>query len=314
MSSVLQNHLQKHYSVGEITTLRPIHGGEENRNFIVTAGDDKYVLRVYSTHHSTTGPRKPLEIEFELDFIEAAQENGVPTPPVVRPLTGARVTTITLEGQPHFAALFGYAQGSAPEIYTQEIASASAGSLLALRQTSRAFRVPCPRPWPGDIVRLSLDFYAAHHGAIASHTGILDRLHRVVTEGFAQALAASLPTGVIHGAIKLGNLLFQGSRLSAVIDFDDYRETFLLEEFTRTVMHDLDSPTRNVIRAGFYPVFHDALAADPTVTAVEIAHLRTFLQARLIYDLAAYCIAGLSGLVDDVLSDANVQAVLLSDL
>lgn len=311
---ILLEFLHTHYPVEADAVLQPITKGEENQNFLVQMGAAQYVLRIYSTHHSTTGLRRLPEIEYELDFMAAAQAHDVPTPPVIRSLTGDPVTTVTLDHQAHFATLIGYAQGEEAAGYSAQIAHATSAALQLLRGTSLAFRKPSPRPWPGDIVRLSLDYYAMHRSRITHRTDILDRLYNTATSGYSQILSANLPTGVIHGDVKLGNLLFQDNRLSAVIDFDDYRETFLLEEFSRTVMHDLDSPTRNVIRAGFYPLFGDALAADPTVTSTEITHLTTFLHARLVYDLAAYALAGLNSLVDEVLADSNVQGVLLASL
>ncbi len=310
--NAITQHLRKHYAFQSIDAIQPIIGGEQNRNFAIIAGKERFVLRVYSTHHATTGLRKLPEIDCELDFMEAAREHGVPTPPVILTAGDARITILIMEDQPHFATLFGYAQGTEVEKYTPEIARATAQTLLDLRRASLSFRRPSPRPWPGDIARLSLAFYEANHERMLSHKGLLDRLHQSAQAGYAQIESANLPTGVIHGDVKLGNLLVKSGKIRAVIDFDDYRETYLLEEFTRTLMHDLDSPMRNAIRAGQFSIFQTALASDSTVTTGEIAHLGTFLRARLVYDLTAYALAGLDALVDEMLADQSVREVLLS--
>ncbi len=72
-------------------------------------------------------------------------------------------------------------------------------------------------------------------------------------------------------------------------------------------MHDLDSPTRNAIRSGNFPTFRDIYAADPSVTALEMAHLKTFLQARFVYDVTVYLRDGHTELVEALLADQAVQ-------
>ena len=117
--------------------------------------------------------------------------------------------------------------------------------------------------------------------------------------------------GVVHGDIKLENVLFQGDTVNAVLDFDDYRESYLLEELTRTLMHDLDSPERNAIRSGQFETFRVVITQDGDVPDWEMEQLRFFLKARFLYDVSVYTLNGHAGLVNELFNDPHLSKVIL---
>lgn len=293
-----------------VTSVQPIKKGEENRNFLVEMGANQYVLRVYSLEHSTTGPRKKSEIDFELDFIDFVHRLNVPTPQVIPTQYGEKIVMIRQNGEARYSVLFEYIKGEEATAYDAQNARAIAELLLRMRRASLAYPHGTVRKWPGDIIKISLDFYQQHRQRAGKYQQALDGIYVRASEGYQKIQGEWLPRGIIHGDIKLGNLLFERSEVRAVLDFDDYRESYLLEELTRTLLHDLDSATRNAIRSGCYPVFQKAFEGDASLPASELADLKTFLSARLLYDQTNYIINGDHQLVDEIFEDRYITEVI----
>lgn len=302
--------LRKHYFDIPAITVEPAEKGEENQNFFVTVGGSRYVLRLYSPVHSTTGPRSRWEIESELDFVDFVREQNVPTPRVMPSVKGEKVVKAQVDGMARYAVLFEFIGGNEAAAYNPENARSTAGLLQNMRRASLAYRHDRARKWPGNIVEVSLNFYQENCARTGKYQKALDEIFQSACEGYQMLQSEPLPRGIIHGDIKLSNLLFDQNQVKAVLDFDDYRETYLLEEITRTLLHDLDNPARNAIRSGYYSVFHEMLASDPTVSAAEMAQLKTFLRARLVYDQTTYIINENQRLVDEIFADKNIAEVI----
>ncbi len=285
--------------------------GEENRNFHIITPDRRYVLRIYNASHSTTGPRSPAEIEFELDFVEHVRASGLPTPAVIPALDGRRVVEIQHQGVTLQAALFEHVPGSTGAAYTPAVARSVAELLLHMRSVSTSFSRSSMRAWPGDIASVSLHAYRQNRHLLIRHQEELDQLHQRTRVEYAAVLKMGLPSGMIHGDIKLDNVIFSGDQVQAVLDFDEYHSSFLIDEWTRTALHDLDSATRNAIRSGQYPVFQSAFERHPSVTENEKRALPVFFRARFLYDVAMYAVMDLHDLIDDLFDDPQVLRWIL---
>ncbi len=284
--------------------IEAISSGEENSNYSVSLPNSQYILRVYSQEHSTTGQRQQEQIEQEHRFISHLADHGVPTP---RPITSRLGNTACHGPNGRFFALFDFVDGSHPANYTPEIATQTGQLLRAIREASQQFDEPPFRTWQGDTVE---DYLAAYHSVSAKFSAeqraILNPLAESVSNFFSPP--PKLDRGIIHGDVKLGNLLFTAEEtLATVIDFDDFREAFYLEELARTLMHDLHSPSQNAIRAGAMPQMLDGYLLGTG----EQASLKPFLQARFLHDVGAYIFNDLSRLVDELLADKNLGQMVL---
>lgn len=308
----LETLIWQHYFSGADLTIQPVTGGEENQNFFLSVDGRRYILRLYSLSHSTTGPRRKQDIAFELDFVDHLHQQGVPTPRVILTRKYARLAEAVLNESPRYAALFEYVPGEDAPGYCPGIACSVAETLLQVRRASSSYNYAEVRAWPGDIAGLSLRFYAENRARIGRCQNRLDRLYEAAARGYERSQAAGLPAGIIHGDIKLSNLLFDGEAVKAVLDFDDYRKSYYIEELTRTLLHDLDSPTRNAIRSGYFNAFLEAFQKDSLIGAAELTHLNAFLKARFIYDVASYALLGLDVLVEEVLADPYIQEVIIN--
>ena len=310
--SAIVNFLKVNYLNDQTISIQPMLKGEENQNYRVESGGQAYVLRVYSREHSTTGLRSKPEIVFELDFMEHVQGQGVPTPDVIENFAGLKVSEIFLNGEPHYAALFSFVSGQEAPAYHSENARSMAEILLKMHKASQTYRYEAVRRWPGNIVGESLAYYRVNRGLSDLYQDKLDALYAQAAAGYRQIQSELLPTGIVHGDIKLENVLFAGNEVKAVLDFDDYRESYLLEELTRTVMHDLDSVERNAIRSGQFEQFRGVFARDASISAAEMGHLGTFLKARFLYDVTVYQQNDHTRLVADLFADPHVAELILA--
>jgi len=308
----IQDFLKIFYFDSPSLLVTPIPKGEENQNFKIEVDDKFYVLRVYSQAHSTTGVRNEKEIEFELDFMDHVRQKGVPTAIPIKNHFGRQVSEILLNGLPHFAVLMNYINGKEALAYSSENARLMAIQLVNMHKASLTYGYSAVRPWPGDIVRSGLTFYKENREHIGLHRNELDALYNQVAEGYKVIQSLKLPVGIVHGDIKLENVLFEKNEISGVLDFDDYRESFLLEELTRTLMHDLDSVDRNVIRSGQLGVFYEVFRMDNNISHIQLRQMDTFLKARFLYDMAAYSKNGLTWLIENIFTDLCIKKILLS--
>lgn len=305
--------LQKYGWNSSSLRIQTISKGLENQNYLVQAKNKKFVLRVYSISHSTTGVREKSDIEFELRYMEHLRDQGVPVALSYVNLDGSKITEVSYNGQPRFAALFEFVEGEEAGAYDHEKAVSLAETLLLLRKSSQTFAYNKVRKWPGNIVEVSLSFYAENQSRLTESMQILDALYEKCQAEYQQIQRSALPKGIVHGDIKLENVLFEGNQVKAVLDFDDYRESYLLEELTRTLMHDLHSPTKNVIRKGYFQEFYKVFEHAEDVSQFELKALEIFLQSRFIFDVTVYSLNGLQQLVQTLFADPNIGQVILKE-
>jgi Ser/Thr protein kinase RdoA (MazF antagonist) len=294
------------------TLIKPIPKGVENQNYYVWLDGRIYVLRVYSVRHATTGLRRKQDIDFEILFIEHLRKHKVLTPEVIRTLDGSKIVSAAINGEIRYAALFEYVAGDEPASYSAEIARSIAETLLTIRKASADFKYGEVREWPGNIIQVSLNYYVENRRLAGPYKDVLDAMYEDAMAGYEKIRKEPLPKGIIHGDIKLENVLVNSNRVAAVLDFDDYRESYLLEELTRTLLHDLESPTRNAIRSGHFHEFREIFAEDSSITGEEMASLKTFMRARFIYDVVVYLSNGYKELVEDLFTDKNIKEVILA--
>ena len=311
--SAVEDFLRKNYlDIFQTVSIQLISRGVENQNYLVETGKQAYVLRVYSRDHSITGSRKRAEIEFELDFMEHVRGQGVPAPEVIKNSSGAKINEMFINEKFHYSVLFSFIQGEEALAYNSENARSMAETLLKLHKASQIYQYETVRRWPGNIVGSSLAYYQENRGLSDLYRHKLDSIYAQAADGYKKIQSLPFPIGIVHGDIKLENVLFEGNHVIAILDFDDYRESYLVEELTRTVMHDLHSVEQNVIRSGQFELFRGVFARDDSISAAEMGYFDIFLKARFLYDITVYIKNGLNGLVEELFVDPHVAEIILA--
>ncbi len=190
------------YSVGTLEALEPIPAGIENSNFFVTTTQGRYVLTLFE--------RLPAaELPFYLELMAHLARHGIPCPAPIASLADAYLGE--LNGKP--AALVTRLPGSSiarPGAHEcAELGALLARMHLAGRSYGAYLENPRgPRWWRAAARELQ------PHLAERERRRIEDELAFQAGQRFPD-----LPRGPVHADLFRDNALFDGARLSGVIDF-----------------------------------------------------------------------------------------------
>ena len=194
------------YALGRVIACKGIAEGVENTNYLLAMEFGTYILTLYEKRVEAA------DLPFFLALMEHLAARGVPCPTPVRGGDGA--TLGTLAGRP--AAIVAFLPGLWPRQPTAAQCAAVGTSLAKLHQAgadfphfrSNALSLAGWRALLGDCL--------ARRGAVAPE--LADEL-----EGELALLEARWPDGltpgIIHADLFPDNVLFDGERLSGIIDF-----------------------------------------------------------------------------------------------
>ncbi|MCW1907775.1 MAG: phosphotransferase [Candidatus Saccharibacteria bacterium] len=311
----------EHYLAGEEQAeITEISEGVENHNYKVVTSQRAFVLRIYNQANSVTGPRTTASILKELDFMRLADKFGAPTPKVIPTNAGDLVAQWPVGDHSYHFAAFRFIEASATQVtYTSEILPGIAQVVEGLYRASVALAVPeGKKDMPHGIMSRSMARYAALRPLLAKPSRLLtlvDELHaEAKTE--ERKLLTHASAGFIHGDLKLENIMFaneDNSAVTAVLDFDDYRYSFRIEDLALLIMRDIGKPTKCLLQTG---LMHDLLEMiELPEFKDEIAqYLEPLLRARLMYDLLKLLHEDKVALAEQILSDKHVRELISSHL
>lgn len=215
----------------------------ENHTYCADDGARRLVLRVHRAGYHTR-----TEILSELDWIAALYDAGtvVTAQPVAR-VDGERLSFIERDGQKHCVSAFSFLEGQEPKVGHHLTARfEELGAINArLHQHAKAWTRPvgfARKRWDFDLMfgenLIWGDWRAAYEG--------IDDI--VLLEGLEATLRLRLDAygdgldrfGLIHGDLRVANLLDDGQRL-AVIDFDDCGFSWFAYDFAAAIsFHEED--------------------------------------------------------------------------
>ena len=192
----------RRYSVGRLEALEPIQAGIENTNYFVTTSQGRYVLTLFE--------RLPAhELPFYLDLMSHLARHGIPAPAPIADL--ADRTLGELNGKP--AALVTRLPGRWREDPGEGECRALGALLARMHLAGRSYPAYLDNPRGPKWWR-----FAA--GAV---TPFLDSRKRALLETEldfqSRQRFPDLPRGPVHADLFRDNALFEGGRISGVIDF-----------------------------------------------------------------------------------------------
>lgn len=267
--------------------LTPLTHGANNAVYLVDADSGRYVLRIYRNHADAAR----LDAEYQILF--ALQNAGLPFA-IPAPIA-------TIDGQYHIkisdaeygrqiAALFPWLPGDHPQRQDTAAAFGAAIALGQLDQALAALSFPRDQPAPlGDFARRypALADPIATLATLTSDIAAIDRIaglyHHLSAE--LPALYATLPCQMVHSDYAPSNILMEGVRVTAVLDFEfcthDLRALDLVVALSWWPIELFDSgqewPLINALGTGY--------TSQIQLTDGEIAALPTLLQMRSISSL-----------------------------
>jgi homoserine kinase type II len=192
----------RHYSVGALESLEPIEAGIENSNYFVSTSLGRYVLTLFE--------RLPAaELPFYLGLMAHLARHGIPAPAPIADLSDRYLCE--LNGKP--AALVTRLPGRSAE-RPGAAECAQLGALLArMHLAARSYSAYLENPRGPRWWRL-----AAHD--LQPHLSTDERKLLESELAFqAQHRFPDLPRAVVHADLFRDNALFEGGRISGVVDF-----------------------------------------------------------------------------------------------
>ena len=192
----------RNYSVGSLAELEPVAAGIENTNYFVTTSQGRYVLTLFE--------RLPAaELPFYLGLMAHLARHGIPCPAPIADLSDQYLSS--LNGKP--AALVTRLHGSSIERASVH-ECAELGALLGrMHLAGRSYHEYLDNPrgpkWWRAAARDLRPFLDAEAQGLLDEELRFQSLYRF----------PDLPRGPVHADLFRDNALFDGGRISGVIDF-----------------------------------------------------------------------------------------------
>lgn len=190
------------HNVGTLVDLQGISSGIENTNYFVTTTAGRYVLTLFE---KLTAP----ELPFYLELMAHLADHGVPSARPVPDLDGKLLGR--LNGKP--AALVSFLPGKDVEEPLASHCEAVGAMLARIHIAGLSYPAHMNNPrgpaWWQEVMPQLVKFLPPRDAAL---------LEREVAFQSAQRFPG-LPRGAIHADLFRDNVLFEGTRISGVIDF-----------------------------------------------------------------------------------------------
>jgi Ser/Thr protein kinase RdoA (MazF antagonist) len=243
----------------EGTSVRPIAGGRANRHWRVDAGADEFVLREYNAL------RTPAAIAYEHEMLAHVDARGWPVAPPLRADGGS--TTITAHGRTY--ALFPSLPGAPGAYYDDERRRAKGALLARLHRDMASSPMREQREGFGRIWELDLLTAGTPHATFNDMLRAFGQEHRELASAVRSERYRSLrelsrlgygdePDVFVHADFHNENLLFDGDRLTAVLDFDEVHRDARAVDLACSIVNDCAEPPADI-------------ATDPRATAAFVA-------------------------------------------
>ena len=190
------------YSLGRLESFEPIQAGIENTNYFVTTSEGSYVLTLFERLPSD-------ELPFYLGLMSHLARHGIPAPAPIADLSDR--TLGELNGKP--AALVTRLPGRSREDPGAAECAALGALLARMHLAGRSYPAFLENPRGAKWRRFAAEAVAPFLDS--RRKSVLDReLEFQSGERFAE-----LPRGPVHADLFRDNALFEGERISGIIDF-----------------------------------------------------------------------------------------------
>lgn len=192
----------REYNVGTLTDLQGISAGIENTNYFVFTTAGRYVLTLFEKLTAA-------ELPFYLGLMAHLADHGIPS---ARPLPDRHGAFLgELKGKP--AALVSFLPGKDVKRPSPTHCGALGTMLARIHRAGQSYahRMENPRglDWCEKAVPLIAPFMSGSEAALLREEIAFQQRHR----------NRDLPRGAIHADLFRDNALFEGARISGVIDF-----------------------------------------------------------------------------------------------
>lgn len=261
----------------------------ENATYLAVCGSDQLVLRVHRR-----GYHSRAEILSELEWLDALSGSvDVETVQPIAAIDGERLQSLEVDGASHHVCAFDHLAGEEPKVGVHlKDRFEDLGRISAkLHQQVRSW-VPSNgfvrKRWNYDTLIGERAIWGDWRVAFKDE-GAVELLERLCARLKAALSAYGEGTdrfGLIHGDLRLANLLDDGKRL-AVIDFDDCGFGWFAFDFAAAISFYEDDPSIPALQAAWLKGYRDITdftiedeAMLPTMIMVRRLQLTAWLASR----------------------------------
>jgi Ser/Thr protein kinase RdoA (MazF antagonist) len=213
----LLSHLQENYELQEPASLQFFLRGM-NDTYILTAGQDKYIFRVYRADR-----RNRTEISFELDLLQDLYEKKVKVSVPIARRDGLMLNIFPVPEGIRYGVLFSFAIGEERPIRTQEDSGSIGRAVAQIHHAADSFTTTYKRP-ELDLVHLIDKPLCIIQSHLVHRPGDFVFLHELVMrlrEKLNVHVAQGLDWGICHGDLHGNtNVAFAADGQLTHYDFD----------------------------------------------------------------------------------------------
>lgn len=281
-ADALMEHILARYQLPQPVTCRLYFSGL-NDTYLVDAGGDRYVLRVYRTD------AHPLEaIRYELDLLRSLASRGAAVSAPVDPPNGDLLSIVpALEG-PRVAALFTFAPGRPPDRHSPSDAARHGRSVAALHDACAGFSSPHARA-ALDLAYLidePLAFSAPRHSHRTEDWAYLLDIASRVRAGIEALAHHGLSWGVCHGDCHFANTHVDETGRVTFFDFEFCGEGWLAYDLAISRwaedLYEMDPDQR------LWSAFLEGYTSVRPITPADLRAIPLLVAAREIWHTALF--------------------------
>lgn len=275
-----------------VQTYKLMTQGKENTTALVTTDAGKVIVRMWGETHGYMGTHSDDDILDEITFMDFCRKQGAPVPMLYRSHAG-NLYEKTPDGRAY--GVMEYVEGNSPQQFTPEMVEQIAMVMARLHLAVADFSFPAKRSWPGTVLDMTNTRIAAFEAGDfvmnQEDTALLQEAIRHYQKLLDSCNLAALPSAVIHGDIMWENIKFQGAQLAGIFDFGDCRESYFIEDITKSLLFAFESPNHCMYgeTGENIGIFLRAYQRVRPLTNVEKQSLRLFFVSRFLYQTLGYC-------------------------
>jgi len=207
------------YDVGPLRSYVRLKKGFANENYKIITGKGTFLFRVHRQ-------QSPENVEKEHALLAVLKKEAFPTAFPVKDKSGN--TWRNVDG--NNVSLYDFVEGKIPGLCPETVAEA-ARTLARLHTLDTAGIPPKTNSTQPEKVAQTLNMFSSAKNPLPE----IFRQFSLAWEALSPLLAETLPTGVIHSDLFPDNTLFEGHRLKAVIDFEEYAIGTLLFDIAMAI-------------------------------------------------------------------------------
>lgn len=254
-----------HYRLGRLQDITHARGGMTNDNWFIKTSQGRYFLR----------RRHPLytlaSIDFELELIEYLVAAGFPTAPLIRTRNG----DLRIEAFGRNWELYRYISGERFDVANLAQIRSAARMLAQFHMTAAGYK---SNPVPERIINLRRvgRFIDTFEMDMRARTGILGNVLAPPLAGFFRRQAKIVlkrlrslscqPLVLIHGDFQPSNMLFEGDKAIALLDFGDAGRSYRAYDIAKAMVRF----------ATLQPGYHDQ---SNMTSSLDIKRARAFISS-----------------------------------